>query len=114
MPEGWLRGFVDWNNLQIPVVSVETLCDMPAPVPAGRTRIVVIHPVSGAEPGPYGILAEGFPQMVRISREVLELERSYVPPADAPLVSRVSLLHEQALIPDLESLERRLLEVVPA
>lgn len=110
----WLRGFVTWNNLKIPVVSVEMLSGMNVPVPAGRTRIVVIHPVSGGDLGPYGILAEGFPQMVRISREVLELDKTYTPPADAPLISRVSLLHEQALIPDLDMIEQQLLEALPA
>ena len=104
----WLRGFVGWNSVNIPVVSVEQLSGMKPPVPGSRTRIVVIHPVSGDELSPYGLLAEGFPQMVRVSRDVLEADPAYKPPADAPLICRVQIMQEQALIPDLEAIERQL------
>ena len=104
----WLRGFISWNSVNIPVVSVEQLCGMKPPVPGGRTRIVVIHPVSGGEMSPYGLLAEGFPHMVRVSREVLDLDPSYRVAEDVPLLCRVQLLHEQALIPDLEAIEQQL------
>ena len=107
-PDRWLRGFVSWNSLSIPVVSIEQLCGMKPPAPGGRTRIVVIHPVSGGEATPYGLLAEGFPQMVRVSRDVLETDASYRPPEEAPLIARVQLMHEQAIIPDLEAIEQQL------
>jgi chemotaxis signal transduction protein len=104
----WLRGFVSWNSVNIPVVSIEQLCNMKPPVPGSRTRIIVIHPVSGGDLSPYGILAEGFPQMVRVSRESLKMDSSYKAPEDAPLICRVQLLHERALIPDLEAIEQQL------
>jgi chemotaxis signal transduction protein len=109
----WVRGTVVWNSINIPVISVEDLCGMEVPEPAGRTRIAVLHPVGGNEIPPYGILAEGFPQMVRISREVLELDQSYSSPEDIPLICRVGLLQEQAFIPDLEWIEEQL-PIVPA
>jgi len=112
--DSWMRGFVSWSSVRIPVVSLERMCGMTPPVPAGRTRIVVVHPVSGSETSPYGILAEGFPQMVRVSREVLETDPAYKPPADAPLICKVSMLHEQALIPDLELVEQRLADLLAA
>jgi chemosensory pili system protein ChpC len=104
----WLCGSVVWNNLDIPIVSLERLCGMSPPAPGGRTRIVVFHPLSGGENSPYGVLAEGFPQMVRASREVLELDQAYTPPPDSPIICRVRMLHEQALIPDLEMIEQHL------
>ncbi len=110
----WMCGFVGWTSVRIPVVSLERMCGMTPPVPAGRTRIVVIHPVSGGDLGPYGILAEGFPQMVRVSREVLELDPAYKAQEDVPLICRVSMLHEQALIPDLEAIEKRLVDLLAA
>jgi len=106
--DSWLCGSVTWNNLDIPVVSFERMCDMSPPTPAGRTRIVVFHPVSGRDDIPYGLLAEGFPQMVRVSSEVLKVDQGYKPPPDSPIICRVHLLHEQALIPDLELIEQRL------
>jgi chemosensory pili system protein ChpC len=106
--DSWLCGSVTWNNLDIPVVSFERMCDMSPPTPAGRTRIVVFHPVSGRDDIPYGLLAEGFPQMVRVSSEVLKVDQGYKPPSESPIICRVHLLQEQALIPDLELIEQRL------
>ena len=106
--DSWLCGSVAWNNLDIPVVSFERMCDMSPPTPAGRTRIVVFHPVSGHDNIPYGLLAEGFPQMVRVSSEVLKVDQGYKPPPESPIICRVHLLQEQALIPDLELIEQRL------
>jgi chemosensory pili system protein ChpC len=104
----WLCGTVVWNNLDIPIVSLERLCGMPPPAPGGRTRIVVFHPLSRNDGSPYGLLAEGFPQMVRVSREVLEVDQGYQVPPDSPIICRVRMLHEQALIPDLEMIEQHL------
>jgi chemosensory pili system protein ChpC len=104
----WLCGTVVWNNLDIPIVSLERLCGMSPPTPGGRTRIVVFHPLSRNDGSPYGVLAEGFPQMVRVSREVLEVDQGYQVPPDSPIICRVRMLHEQALIPDLEMIEQHL------
>ena len=104
----WYRGKVTWNNIDIPVISIERLSGMNAPTPVGKTRIVVIQPVTGNGVGPYGLLAEGFPQMVRVSPEVLELDTSYSPPAGGAIICRVQMLQEQALIPDLEFVEESL------
>ena len=93
--DSWLKGFVTWNNLRVPIVSIETLCGMPVPVPGGRSRIVVVHPVNGTDVGPYGILAEGFPQMVRISREIVKKSLAIAPrsiPMKAGAQSRDLLL----------------------
>lgn len=108
--DSWYRGKVAWNNIDIPVVSIERLSGMAAPMPVGNTRIVVLEPVSGGEMKPYGLLAEGFPQMVRVSREVMELDQSYKAPESSAIICRVQLLQEQALIPDLELIEQSLLQ----
>ncbi|MGI9291499.1 MAG: chemotaxis protein CheW [Gammaproteobacteria bacterium] len=106
--DGWFRGTVKWNNHQIPVISIERMAGMPPPEPAGKTRIVVFQPVS-AGLTPYGLLAEGFPQMLRVSREVIELDQAYNPDAGTAIICRVQLLQEQALIPDLEQIEQQLI-----
>lgn len=105
--DSWFRGRVTWNTIEIPIVSIERLSGLTPPVPAGKTRIVVFQPVS-AGTTPYGLLAEGFPQMLRVSREVMELDQAYNPPEDGAIICRVQLLQEQALIPDLELIEQSL------
>lgn len=108
--DSWFRGKVSWNNQEIPLVSIERMAGMSPPEPAGKTRIVVFQPVTGGT-GPYGLLAEGFPQMLRLNREVMENDESYNPPADSAVICRVQMLQEQALIPDLEQIEQSLAEL---
>lgn len=111
----WLRGTANWNNRLIPVVSFERMCGMEPPEPGGRTRIVVFHPLSMSEVSePYGMLAEGFPQMVRVNKEVVEADSGYEPPPDSPIVCQVRLIQEHALIPDLEMIEQSLRETIAA
>ena len=109
----WLCGMADWNNREIPVISFESLCGGSSPQTSGRTRVVVFHSIGDGDCPAYGVLSEGFPQMVKVSREVIDLDASLTAPPNAPLICRVSLLREQAVIPDLEAVEQQLLEVLP-
>jgi chemosensory pili system protein ChpC len=114
-PDHWLRGKTRWNSLDIPVVSFEALCGEEPPPPSRRTRIVVFHPLSESPNcPPYGILAEGFPQMVKVNREVIVLDDAYRVAADAPVICQISMLKEHALIPDLEAVEQRLVAELQA
>lgn len=106
---GWLRGTIKWNNEEIPIVSFEAMCGQEYVAPSGRTRVVVFNPLSGTSQCPnYGILAEGFPQMVKINREVVILDEGYVAAAEAPVICQINMLKEHALIPDLELIEERI------
>ena len=105
-PAGWFRGMTRWNNKAIPVISFEMLCGQALTVVSGRTRLVVINPLEPADCPSYGVLAEGFPQMVKVNREVVVLDSAYQVPANSPVLCRISMLKEQALIPDLEAIER--------
>lgn len=104
----WLRGMVKWNNKAIPVVSFEMLCGQAFNATSGRTRLVVVNPLDPAACPHYGVLAEGFPQMVKVNREVVVLDSDYQVPPNAPILCRISMLKEQALIPDLEVIEQRI------
>ncbi|MEJ2139349.1 MAG: chemotaxis protein CheW [Gammaproteobacteria bacterium] len=105
----WMRGSVTWNNQQIPVISFEALCGSSEPAPGRRTRVVVFNPLGGSDDCPnYGILAEGFPQMVKVNREVVVLDDGYKSPEHAPILCQINMLKERALIPDLEAIEARI------
>jgi chemosensory pili system protein ChpC len=105
---GWFRGMIRWNNKAIPVVSFEMLCGQALSPISGRTRVVVVNPLGTADCPHYGLLAEGFPQMVKVNREVVVLDTTYQAPPGAPIMCRISMLKEQALIPDLEAIEQRI------
>lgn len=102
----WLRGMLRWNERQIPVISFEQLAGLPFAEPGGRTRIAVMNVLGEALPDrAYGLLTEGFPQLVRVNREVIEPDTRHAWPADGPIVCQVRMINEYPLIPDLEQLE---------
>ncbi|MDP6675337.1 MAG: chemotaxis protein CheW [Gammaproteobacteria bacterium] len=109
----WFRGFVGWNNLQVPVISIEDLCDMPSTEPAGRTRITIFNGLSKVLSGRvFGLLTEGFPQLLRINSKVMELHEEHVWPDDGPIICQIRMINEYPLVPDLEVIESLVQEQV--
>ncbi len=104
--EKWMLGTVNWSGRDLPVVSFEGTIGKDAPVPTGRTRIVVFYSSTGAiKSGHFGILTQGFPQLVRVNREVLKLDATEGWPDGAPVLCRVKMINEYPLVPHLERLE---------
>ena len=111
----WFRGFVNWNNLEVPVVSIEELCAMPSIEPAGRTRIAVFNGLSDVLGGRvFGVLTEGFPQLVRVNRDVMEAHDEQSWPDGAPIICQIRMINEYPFIPDLDALEALVQEQVAA
>lgn len=102
----WMLGHINWNGRPLPVVSFEGALGNEIPVATGRTRIVVFYASSGQlKTGYFGILTQGFPQLVRVNEDVLKLEAKDGWPDDAPVLCRVRMINEYPVIPDLEGLE---------
>ncbi len=102
----WMLGTVNWNGRQLPVVSFEGMLGKEVPAATGRTRIVVFYAGSGQlKTGFFGVLTQGFPQLVRVNRDVLSLHTKEGWPDEAPVLCRVKMINEFPLIPDLEHLE---------
>jgi chemosensory pili system protein ChpC len=102
----WFRGLVPWNELQVPVIRVEELCGLEPVSPGGRTRLTIFNCVSDALPaGFFGVLTEGFPQLVRVNRDVMELHDEHAWPDDGPIICQIRMINEYPLIPDLERIE---------
>jgi len=102
----WMRGTINWNGRQLPVVSFEGALGKEVPAATGRTRIVVFLATTGQlRTGYFGVMTQGFPQLVRVNRDVLKLEATDGWPDDAPVLCRVKMINEFPLIPNLEKLE---------
>lgn len=102
----WMLGTIGWNGRDLPVVAFEGAIGNPMPAPTGRTRVVVFYSTTGdVRTGFYGILTQGFPQLVRVNEEVLKLDSVDGWPDDAPVLCRVKMINEFPLIPNLEALE---------
>ncbi len=104
-----MLGRVNWNGRELPVVSFEGALGQDVPATTGRTRIVVFYASTGQlKTGYFGVLTQGFPQLVRVNKDVLKLEATEGWPASAPVLCRVKMINEFPLIPDLEKLEAML------
>lgn len=113
----WFLGTIDWNGRRLPVVSFDRA--EPAEVPKGRkrpsrARIVVFHAITNRlKVGYFGILTQGFPQLVRVNPDVITLDTETPIPEGQPALCRVRMIHEFPLIPDIERLEQMLAELPP-
>jgi chemosensory pili system protein ChpC len=102
----WILGSVNWSGRALPVVSFEGALGKEIPATTGRTRIVVFLASTGQlSSGYFGILTQGFPQLVRVNSDVLQLDATDGWPEEAPVLCRVKMINEFPLIPDLERLE---------
>lgn len=107
----WYIGLVPWNGANVPVVSFEGAIGQPLPTVSGRTRIVVFHSIAERlQSGYFAVLTQGFPQLVRISAEVVRPDplRSFA--ERAPVICQIRMVNETPLIPDLERLEQMIAE----
>ncbi len=105
----WMMGTINWNGRSLPVISFEGAVGKEVPVITGRTRVVVFYANTGKlKIGYFGVLTQGFPQLVRVNRDVLKLESKDGWPEGAPVHCRVRMINEFPMIPNLEQLESML------
>ncbi len=108
----WYLGTIDWNGRALPVVSFDgSRPDDPPVKKRARTRVVVFHAITGRLNGYYGMLTQGFPQLVRVNPDVLMLDAERPIAAEQPALCRVRMIHEFPLIPDVERLEAMVADV---
>jgi chemosensory pili system protein ChpC len=103
----WYLGTIDWNGRRLPVVSLDRgEADETVSRKTARRRIVVFHALTEQlKGGYYGVLTQGFPQLVRVNPDVIMLDSAAEIPEDLPILCRVRMIHEFPLIPDVERLE---------
>ena len=110
----WYLGSIEWNNRRVPVVSFDGAAD-DRRAKRNRTRVVVFHALTqDLKGGYYGILTQGFPQLVRVNPDVLGLETEQPLPEGLPVLCRARMIHEYPLIPDVERLERMIADLPTA
>ena len=107
----WYAGLVSWNGQNVPVVSFEGALGLSVPAISGRTRIVVFHASGGPlQSGYFGMLTQGFPQLVRVNADVIRPDPSRSFAERSPVICQVRMINETPLIPDLERLEQMIAE----
>jgi chemosensory pili system protein ChpC len=107
----WYIGTVPWNGKAVPLVSFEGACGQNIPPASGRTRVVVFHCLgTRLDGGNFAVVSQGFPQLVRVSSDVVRPDNSRVFPERAPVICQVRMVNETPLVPDLERLEEMIAE----
>lgn len=107
----WYLGTISWNGRNVPVASFEGACGQAIPAASGRTRIVVFYCLGQKlQSGFFGVLTQGFPQLVRVNPDVLKADASRTFGERSPVLCQVRMINETPLIPDLERLEEMLSE----
>jgi chemosensory pili system protein ChpC len=109
--QNWLLGTVSWSGRELPVVAFEGTIGKEIPASTGRTRIVVFYSSGGTiKSGYFGLVTQGFPQLVRLNREVLRFDSAEGWGDEAPVLCRVKMINEFPLIPDLDKLEEMIVD----
>ena len=107
----WHLGLIQWNGRPVPVISVEAMSGQTLPPPGGRTRIAVVVAIGEQLTGGYfGIVTQGFPQLVRANADVVKPEPNHSFSDRSPIICRVRMLNESPLIPDLHRIESMISE----
>jgi len=107
----WYLGVVSWSGRSVPVVSFEGAFGQALPAVSNRTRIVMFHATTNKlHSGFFGMLTQGFPQLVRVNAEVIRPDPSRGFGERSPVICQVRMINETPLIPDLERLEEMIAE----
>lgn len=102
----WYIGDIQWNGRPVPVISFEAASGQACPAPGTRTRIVIFVALTAQLPsGYFGMVTQGFPQLVRVNPDVVKSDPSRSFPERSPVLCQVRMLNESPLIPNFEYLE---------
>ena len=102
----WYLGTIHWNGRIVPVISFEAACGKAIPIAGGRTRIVICTGLTGKlTSGYFGIVTQGFPQLVRLSPDIVKPDPTQPFFDRQPILCQVRMINEAPLIPDFEKLE---------
>ncbi len=108
----WLIGRLRWREQEVPVVSMERLSGFDLPETGHGSRIAIFNSVKVQSLLPfYATVTAGIPRLFNADAEVLgDSLRSEKPPADT-VADWVQLGGEEALIPNLETIQTLVEEV---
>lgn len=102
----WQLGDIEWRQRKVPVVALETLLGGQYKGYT-RGRIAVCYSLIEGEQRPYlGVVSDGIPHLVRVREEDIEPLPPVDGDAELPVLVRLKLKGEDALIPDIARLSQ--------
>ncbi len=101
----WCLGMVVWRGIEIPLLSYEAFVGGELPAEQSRLRIAVLNTLNGNAELPFiGVVLQGIPRLLTAGNDNV-VASAAEDPIDG-IVFKVSAGSEQAMIPDLDALER--------
>ncbi len=103
----WLLGDFDWRQRKVPLAALENMLGGQYKGYT-RGRIAICYSLLAGEQRPYlGLVSDGIPHLVRVREEDIEPLPLLDGDADLPILARLRLKGEEALIPDVARLSER-------
>lgn len=110
----WLLGRIRWRGWRIPMVSFSRLAGYSGVEGERGAKVAVLKALAGHPRLPYFcMLTQGFPRLTTVSQDAL-LERAEEAALPDGALMRVQLRDDEAVIPDLEDIEGRLVRALEA
>lgn len=107
----WLLGTFEWRQKKVPVIAFETLLSLPREE-SGRARIAICNTLNGNAQCPYiGILLRSIPHLTRVTEETITPLGDDSDSSEM-VVRQVKVNGQEAWIPDLDTLERAVLNLL--
>ncbi len=107
----WLKGFTAWRGRSVPVVSLEHLMGLPEGTPGSQARLIIFNALGEGAAVPFiAMVAQGIPRLHALKEENLH----YVPGTqknEAGVLVRLLLDGNPVVVPDLEVLEKMLIQI---
>lgn len=108
----WMIGNYEINGRRVPVVSFEALNGGQRPQDARRARVVVLHSFGKhLEAHALGVLTQGYPHLVTLNRNAMKPSPLRDTDRNDLVLSRTRIASQDAVIPDLETIEFDLLRL---
>lgn len=110
----WLLGRVGWRGWRLPLVAFSTLAGLPEPEGELNSRVTVLKVFGGNPRMPFvALVTRGFPRLTTIRADILVATEDDENLPDG-VRQRVLVHDDEAVIPDLESIERLVTEAIHA
>ena len=107
----WFLGYIEWREKRVPLISFESVSGKELTAAKKNSRICVLNTLNGNVQIPYvGILSQGIPSLAIVQEQGLEDKESSN--ENRPAVGAfVEVGGAEALIPDIDELEQRLIRL---
>jgi chemosensory pili system protein ChpC len=107
---GWFRGMFQWREQRVPLISFEQVAHLELPSVTDNPRIVICYGIRNPKKLPfYGIKTPSIPLSISINESTL---KSPVPISEGHhgLLASVIIVNKTAWLPDVDYLEKILIE----